>query len=34
MKNREDIIYYYGDRTSYVEFQKLISYISEKHGFN
>lgn len=33
-KNSQEVHFYYGDRTQYVEFQKLIEYISLKHGFD
>lgn len=34
MKENKEIKFYYGDRHCYLEFQKLLTYISEKHGFD
>ena len=34
MRNREGIKHYYGDRSEYIEFCKLIKYISEKNNIN
>ncbi len=32
MKEVEGVKFYYGDRHEYKEFEKLITYISKKHG--
>ena len=34
MRNQPKINHYYGDRNEYLEFEKLINYISEKHQIN